>query len=77
MRTSISQCVYVYLNTFEWQNCVMIVTVVNRGITLQLSDRQEVVEYLHLMGYGQAIPLPDGTYQVEKQGMDVPAVIRI
>ena len=55
----------------------MIVTVVNRGITLQLSNRQEVVEDLRLMGYGKAIPLPDGTYQVEKQGMDVPAVIRI
>lgn len=55
----------------------MIVTVVNRGITLQLSNRQEVVEYLYLMGYGRAVPLSDGTYQVEKQGMAVPAVIRI
>ena len=47
----------------------MIVKVTNQGITLDLSNVQEVCSYLQLMGYGTAIPLPDGTYQVDTQDM--------
>lgn len=55
----------------------MIVKVTNQGITLDLSNVQEVCSYLQLMGYGTAIPLPDGTYQVETQGYVLPAIQRI
>ena len=55
----------------------MIVKVTNQGITLDLSNVQEVCSYLQLMGYGTAIPLPDGTYQVDTQGYVLPAIQRI
>lgn len=55
----------------------MIVKVINKGITLDLKNKQEVIDYLRLMGYGTAILLPDGTYQVETQGYCLPAIQRV